>query len=202
MKANEKAEFYKRTRDLIPYETLGAKTALVVGLGSGGSRVAVSLGRLGVQLILVERPGERLQLHNVVRHALGSNALGKLKVAEMARLISRLNPDVRTECHQMDVTMQTQAFGDLVKRRRPNLILVCTDNEQSKHVIDKVAVQYKIQTCGAGVYDGGVGGEVYRTAPGTACYGCIADFLHLRRETPTVVPQLDYIVCARMMDYR
>ncbi len=45
---------------------------------------------------------------------------------------------------------------------------------------------------GAGVYDGGIGGEVYRTAPGSACYGCIASHIGLQRKTAEKGINIDY----------
>ena len=45
---------------------------------------------------------------------------------------------------------------------------------------------------GAGVYDGGIGGEVYRTFPASACYGCMASRIGLQRKTANKNLNIDY----------
>jgi hypothetical protein len=70
-------------------------------------------------------------------------------------------------------------------------LAVCTDNEQSKHAANQVALRLDIPQVGAGVYDGGIGGEIYRICPGQACYGCIAAHLQLQRPAKQQ-PTFDY----------
>jgi hypothetical protein len=79
-----------------------------------------------------------------------------------------------------------------VRRSKPNLIVVATDNAQSRHAIDAVAVRQGIPTIGAGVYDGGIGGEVYLTRPGAACYGCLAAAMNLEKVPAPKPGNLDY----------
>ena len=55
---------------------------------------------------------------------------------------------------------------------------LCTDNEASKHVVNALAVRAGVPLIFAGVFDGGVGGEVGRCLPGDACYACVASFLN------------------------
>lgn len=185
-------EFYKRVGQVFRPEALKRKRAVVVGVGSGGSRVATELGRLGVGQVLIDRPGERLEEHNIIRHELGYDSLGKLKLSELARHIRNFNSATPIECVELDVTAQPEAFLKLVERTRPDLLLACTDNQQSKHVVDTAGVRFGIPTAGAGVYDGGVGGEVYVTRPGAACYGCIAAHLQLKRHTAEKPANIDY----------
>lgn len=161
-------------------------------MGSGGSRTATELGRLGVSLLLLDRPGELLEEHNIIRHLLGYDSLGKPKLTEVARHIHNINPSVYIETREIDVTAQKAEFAKLVSEFRPDLILVCTDNEQSKHTVDEVAFHIRIPTVGAGVYDGGIGGEVYSTRPKRPCYGCIAIQLQSIRYNPDKGPNIDY----------
>lgn len=175
--------YYSRIRGLLAPERLQSKTVVVVGLGSGGCRVAAELARLGIDLILVERPGELLEEHNIVRHLLGYPSLGKSKLSEMARYVRKLNPECRVSRCSLDVVRQKEAFGRRLEQWRPDLLAVCTDNEQSKHALNQLALPLGLPQVGAGVYDGGIGGEVYRVNPGQACYGCIAEQLQLQRHT-------------------
>ena len=186
------AEYYKRVDQIFRPEQLRTKKAMVVGVGSGGSRVASDLGRLGVSLTLLDRPGELLEEHNIVRHVLGYDALGKPKTTELARYIRNLNPNTVIECFDLDLTANQADFNRLVERVRPDLLLACSDNQSSKHVIDGVAVRLGIPVVGAGVYDGGIAGEVYITRPGAACYGCIAAELQLKDSAPKKPLNIDY----------
>lgn len=178
------AEYYKRIDTLLDTSQLHNKTVAVIGLGSGGGRVALELGRLGISLLLVERAGEQLEEHNLVRHILGYESLGRSKLSEMKKHIHRRNPATRITCFAIDVAQQRRAFERMVGRRRPDLIAVCTDTETSKHAVNAVAVRHRIPQVGAGVYDGGIGGEVYRVLPDEACYGCIAAQLQPHENIP------------------
>lgn len=178
-------EFYKRISGLLDTVELQKKRVAVIGLGSGGCRVAAELGRMGVQLLLVERPGELLQEHNIVRHLLGYSALGKSKLAEMARYITSLNAAVSVRCCALDVAARPERLATRLASWRADLIAVCTDNEPSKHALNEVALRLGIPQTGGAVYDDGIGGEVYRVRPGQACYGCIAAQLQLDRNLPS-----------------
>ncbi len=184
--------FYRRIADLLDTRGLESKSVAVIGLGSGGSRVAAELGRLGIQLLLVERPGELLEEHNIVRHLLGYRSLGKPKLTEMAAYIENLNPGARVTTWPLDAIEEGRRLARLLQERRPDLIAVCTDNEPSKHAINQLALRLGLPQVGGAVYDGGIGGEVYRTSPGQACYGCLAAQLQLRYRPPVRGPAQDY----------
>lgn len=185
-------EFYRSIAGIIEPEQLLFKRAVVIGLGSGGARVAAELGRLGIQLLLVERPGEVLEEHNIVRHLLGYHSLGKPKLEEMLRYLANLNPSAHHQGCALDVVKDAGVLESRLQSWRPDLLAVCTDNEQSKHAINELAVRLGIPQVGGGVYDGGIGGEVYRVIPGQACYGCIAAQLQLQRQTPQPPAPVDY----------
>jgi molybdopterin/thiamine biosynthesis adenylyltransferase len=186
------AAFYKRIEGIFRPQALRKKKVCIVGQGSGGCRVSTELGRLGVALVLIDRPNELLEEHNIIRHVLGYASLHKKKVTEVARHIKKINPSTPVRCVELDVTAEQPAFRELLQQERPDVIVGCTDNEQSKHAIDQEAVRYGIPTVGAGVYNGGIGGEVFKTRPAAACYGCIAAHLQLQRRTMETGQNIDY----------
>jgi len=185
-------EYYKRFSGFLSPKDLHKLTVAVIGQGSGGGRVAEEFGRLGTGLILIDRPGECLEEHNIARHVLGYDSLGKLKVTEMARHIRNLNPSTRIQTHELDVAENPDALAELVKNTRPDLILACTDNQQSKYAVDAVARRFGIAVVGAGVYDGGVGGEVYVSSSDLPCYGCIAAQVEPDTRLSKKAKNLDY----------
>ena len=176
-----RAEFFKRVAGVLVPERLQSRRVVVIGVGSGGSRVAAELARLGVDLMLVERRGEVLEEHNIIRHVLGYRSLGKSKLLELKRHLQNLYPFAHLSLCALDVVEDSELFLNRLQKWRPDLLAVCTDNEQSKHAANQVALRLGIPQVGAGVYDGGIGGEVYRVCPGQACYGCIAAHLQLQR---------------------
>ena len=105
------AEFYKRIEGIFRPQTLSAKLAYVVGLGSGGSRASVGLGRLGVSQVLFERPNELLEEYNILRHVLGYDSLHKKKVTEVARYIQKINPSTKVRYVELDVRRSNLLFG-------------------------------------------------------------------------------------------
>jgi molybdopterin/thiamine biosynthesis adenylyltransferase len=112
---------------------------------------------------------------------LGYPSLGKSKIGELRRHLRRLYPFARIKACPLDVVEDGELFQNRLTRWKPDLLAVCTDNEQSKHAVNQIALRLGLAQVGAGVYDGGIGGEVYRVVPGTACYGCIAAHLQLHR---------------------
>ncbi|GEM_PF-3127307 len=69
-----------------------------------------------------------------------------------------------------------QELAEIV--RRSTQVHLCTDNEQSKHVVNEETVKNGGTLIFAGVFDGGCGGEVERVAKGGACYACSATYLN------------------------
>ena len=114
----DETEFYRPIMGVLNPALLPTRKVAVVGLGSGGSRVATELGRLGVQLLLVERPQERIEEHNIVRHVLGYRSLGKPKAREMVKYIHNLNPSACLRACSLDVVEQQTALERLLEKWR------------------------------------------------------------------------------------
>jgi molybdopterin/thiamine biosynthesis adenylyltransferase len=183
---------FKRVRGLLRPETLRGKHVAVVGAGSGGSRVAIEVGRLGVGLLIIDRPGECLEAHNILRHELGYSSLGQPKPTALAAHIRNYNPEVQIAVAECDVTADLEQFESLVVGHKTDLILGCTDTQASTHALNTSAVHLDLPLIGAAVYDGGVGGHVFRVAPHEACYACITPYLNLRSETQSPSRSIDY----------
>ena len=183
---------FKRITSVFRPEKLRSMLAIIVGAGSGGGRVATELGRLGLPLILIDLPGEKLEEHNIVRHELGYASLDKPKITELARHIRNLNPETPVECVELDVTTQKAEFIRLVEQRHPDVIVAATDNLASKHAINEAALRHCVPVVGAGVYDGGIAGECYITRPSDACFACLATHLKLHEISPQKTAAIDY----------
>lgn len=172
-------EYTKRTRAILNPDLTRDEVFLIFGLGSGGARLAEEAALFGVgRMILVDRPGEVLEEHNIIRHTLGYACLGYPKVEGVRDRIHDRNPACSVETVELDVTTDNAAVRDLIEQATQ--VHICTDNEESKHVINEQCVERGATMTFAGVFDGGCGGEVGIVRPGTACYACHA--AHLRRD--------------------
>ncbi|MCG3148167.1 MAG: hypothetical protein PCFJNLEI_01610 [Verrucomicrobiae bacterium] len=184
--------YYRRIVGILQPARLQNTRVIVVGLGSGGSRIAIELGRIGVELVLVDLPNERVEEHNIIRFPLGYPVLGQLKNEAVASHLRDLNPASRVTTVNLDVTTQQKEFLALVRSVSPQLIMVCVDNEPARHCINECAVAAGVPQVAGGVYDGGIGGEVTIASPQAACYACIADHLQLTRQAPVKPRSIDY----------
>lgn len=165
--------YYRRTSDVLHPQKLADRRVVVVGVGSGGARVAEELARVGVgQIVLIDRPGEVLEEHNIVRQPLGYGDLGKPKVQALRERLRDINRWIEVELSELDVRSDPQQLRSICEKS--HLVALCTDNEPSRFVVNEVAVNLGIPMVFASVFDGGCGGEIGRYLPGQACYACIA----------------------------
>jgi molybdopterin/thiamine biosynthesis adenylyltransferase len=170
-------ELFKRTEAILKPEVARKETWSIIGVGSGGARVAEEAARFGVgTIVLVDRPGEKLEEHNIIRHTLGYRDLGRLKVEALRDQLLNINPECMVETASLDVVKDRQELAEIV--RKSTQVHLCTDNERSKHVVNEEAVKVGTTLIFAGVFDGGCGGEVGRVVKGGACYACIATYLN------------------------
>ncbi len=170
-------ELFKRTRAILKPEVAQQQVWAIIGVGSGGARVAEEAARFGVgTIILIDRPDECLEEHNIIRHVLGYKDLGRPKGEALRDHILNSNPGCEIEVISMDVVKDRDRLATII--RRCTQVHCCVDNEPAKNVINEEAVAAGVTLVFAGVFDGGCGGEVGRVVDGGACYACMAAFLN------------------------
>lgn len=163
-------------------ESLREKHVLVVGLGSGGSTVALELAKAGVRRFALVDP-DRLEQANVVRHECDDRYLGWNKAAAVADLILFRNPDADVEIVSENVLSLGERLAEMVAAA--DLVVGCTDVEPPKHLLNRLSLHAGVASVYGGVYARGVGGEVIRcSAPDDACYACITSVLKEAAPSP------------------
>lgn len=167
---------------------LGEKRVGVVGLGSGGGLVALSLAMSGVgNFVLVD--DDVLEATNIVRHVADSSYLGQPKVEAAADLIRRRNPNARIEVRVGRIEQNMDMLDGL------DILVVGVDGENAKYIINEACLQRGLNAVYAGVYERGEGGDAVMIRPFDGpCYACWAaelrDELTVAKGDPS--KELDY----------
>ncbi|GAB4548578.1 MAG: hypothetical protein OHK0023_11890 [Anaerolineae bacterium] len=171
---------------------LGQKKVAVIGLGSGGGYVALTLAMSGVgRFVLID--DDHIEAANVVRHVADLRYVGWPKVAAVADLIRQRNPHAQVE------TVVGRIEGHLAELAEVDLVVVGVDGELAKYRINEVCRQKQLPAVYAGVYERGEGGDVTIIYPDHGpCYACWAmqlreDVAHVEeRELANGAVELDY----------
>jgi molybdopterin/thiamine biosynthesis adenylyltransferase len=174
-------EFYSRIRGLYETDILRDKTVLIIGLGSGGSSIAIELAKAGVgKFILVDH--DRLEVANIVRHACGISDLGRYKTKAVKELILEKNPFAHIETYEKECSWSwILEIRDIA--RKSNLVFCCTDNRASRLLINFVTLSEKRVCIYGGTFARAYGGHVLRVIPNmTMCYQCFIDILPVKAE--------------------
>ena len=105
------------------------KRVAVVGLGSGGGQVALSLAMSGVgKFVLID--DDRLEDGNVVRHVADRRYIGQAKTEVMRELIYLRNPQAEVETRFGRIEQHMDALKDV------DLLVVAVDGEKTKYVLE------------------------------------------------------------------
>ncbi len=169
-------------------DQLAHKAVAVVGVGSGGGFVALSLAMSGVgRFVLID--DDTLEAHNVVRHVADRRYIGDPKVHAVAELIRQRNPIAEVE------TVVGRLEDNLDRITNVDLVVVGVDGERPKYEINSLCHRSGLVAVYGGVYERGEGGDVVviRPTPDSPCYACWA--ARLREDIADVIPgetELDY----------
>ena len=163
---------WDRIGEVVDQERLADVHVVVVGVGSGGSTVAVELAKAGVGRLTLVDP-DRLELANVLRHEADDRSVGRNKAEAVADLVARRNPRARVVACPEDVFALRDRLPALVSDAE--LVAVCTDAEPPKRLLTREALAARVPAVFAGVYPRGVGGEVIVCEGGASdpCYACV-----------------------------
>lgn len=150
----------------------------VIGLGSGGSFVALSLAMSGVgHLALID--DDVLEEGNVVRHAADLRYVGQNKAAAVADLIKHRAPKATVDVREGRIEDHMDVLDDL------DIVVVAVDGEQVKYIINEALLERRITSAYAGVYERGEGGDIVIIRPYDGpCYACWSQELRAGFQQP------------------
>ena len=162
-------DMWQRVERLIGADNLGRlaeKKVAVVGLGSGGGFVALSLAMSGVgNFVLVDN--DQLERGNVTRHVADLRYVGWNKAEAVADLIVNRNPEAQVETRVGAIEDHWDCLDEA------DILVAGVDSEQVKFTINERCLQRRLKASYAGVYERGEGGDhvIIRPFDGP-CYAC------------------------------
>eukprot|EP00118_Oscarella_pearsei_P020356 m.220417 g.220417 ORF g.220417 m.220417 type:complete len:425 (+) comp39939_c0_seq5:2484-3758(+) len=188
------------SRSIIETSYLRNKSVCVIGLGSGGSHVAVELVKAGVGgLLLIDF--DRLEVSNIARHACTTKDIGRLKTNAMKDLLRTTNPEVHVDTCNADINTALYREEDLRSAIKScDLIVGATDTLQSRRNINVLSLQTGLVTILGKCSVRAAGGDVLVVRPGEGpCLTCVydtvtptedeaSDFRRVRGSSPAYVP--------------
>ena len=194
------SDLFKRQKGVFETRILKSKLVTIIGLGSGGSFAAVELAKCGVERFrLIDF--DRLETHNVSRHACGISSVGRFKTHCVRDAILEKNPEAVVETLNFDVLKDDARLeGALIGS---HIVLVCTDTERSRLAINAHALKLKVPAVYAGAYERAFGGDVIRVIPGeTPCYDCVIGAVKKNLEDLPRQKVVDYSNLSDPADFR
>lgn len=164
------ADYTARLQGLFELDLLAAARVAIIGLGSGGSLIASQLARCGIgRMRLVDH--DRLETHNIARHACGLRDIGRYKTRAVRDLLVSISPIVQVETFEADVVKQSALLEAIVADC--DLVVAATDSEGSKLAINQACWPRGIPAVYGAAYNRAFGGDVFRALPSDgACYDC------------------------------
>ena len=163
-------DIYSRSAGLIENDALMKKRVLIIGLGSFGSVIAVDLAKAAVgHFALMDF--DRLERHNVVRHACFLKDVGRLKTDAVEELVLGKNPYATVDKFPVDMNERLDLLAQEIDKA--DLVICATDNNTSRFNLTKLLVEHpKVCLFGRAVTRA-EGGDVFRARPGGPCYCCL-----------------------------
>ncbi len=139
----------------------------IVGAGALGSKIAVSLARMGVGAFFLMDEAVILP-ENIVRHALTLQNVGEHKAQAVAHLIRQAVPNVKVEVSLLNLTGQesnTEVAAGVQKLSSSDLIIDATADPTVFNILAAASSAKKVPMLWAQVLAGGIGGLVARSRP-------------------------------------
>ncbi|PXF62753.1 HesA/MoeB/ThiF family protein [Kangiella spongicola] len=157
--------------DLEGQERIKNSHVLIIGAGGLGSPAAMYLAAAGVgRLTLVDDDHvERSNLQRQIIHRIG--ALKLPKVVSAKESLNNINPNVDIRAIEARATIDL--LDELLSSERYSAVLDCTDNFETRFMLNKASVRTKtpLVSASAVAFTGQL--AVFNLEPEHACYQCL-----------------------------
>jgi molybdopterin/thiamine biosynthesis adenylyltransferase len=163
---------FSRNSGLIETKDMLEKKAVISGVGSVGSLVALELARSGLgNFLLIDI--DTLAYHNICRHQLGINDIGRFKVSAIKDRILQINPNATVVTQNIPIeSVEKSVFDNFISEN--TIVIGCIDNREGDLYANKISKVYKVPFVSIGLWERAFAGEIFYSIPGeTPCYECI-----------------------------
>ncbi|WP_080942063.1 HesA/MoeB/ThiF family protein [Methanosarcina mazei] len=144
---------------------MASKKVGIVGLGSVGSKVAVSLARAGInQFYLIDE--DLFYSANIQRHVLDWRNVGEHKAKALEKILAYISPNIQVESEIINLVAQesnTYLNHTLTKLGQYDLIIDCTANPTVFNILSAIYRVYGKSIMWCEVFAGGIGGMIARS---------------------------------------
>jgi len=158
-----KLDVFSRNTGILENDHMLKSGAIITGVGSVGSLIALELARSGVgKFLLVDN--DIMAYHNICRHQCGIYDIGKYKVAAVKERILQINPDA--EIITFEGWLQSipkKIFDDFCDEN--TIILGCADNREGDLYANSIAKVYDIPLMSIGFWERAFAGEIFYCYP-------------------------------------
>lgn len=148
-------------------ETLKGKKVGIVGLGSLGSKISISLGRMGVEnFYLID--DDIFMSGNIERHTLDWKSVGSHKVDAIKSQLLNLSAQIKVQVSRTNISGQeaTSTLDSvLLSLGECDLIVDATANPKVFNYLSAVNTINRIPMVWGEVFAGGIGGLIARSRP-------------------------------------
>ena len=171
---DKESTIYERNAGLTETNILRGKSVTLIGCGSLGSTIAVSLARAGAGKFCLFDP-DSLSPVNIARHQAGLKDLGRRKAGVVRDIIHGINPTLGVEVFPYDIVNSTEGYEAFTDCAMNSDILICTtDTDDSRMLVNDFAVKNGIKAVQAGLHERAKSGivHVYEPDSDEACFAC------------------------------
>jgi len=161
-------EAFSRNEKILKMDAMKHKQAIIPGVGSGGSFIALELAKAGIGSLVIA-DDDIFAYHNISRHQCGIHDVGKFKVEAIRERIHDINPYCKVHTfHSQIQQVDPEKMKELVTK--DSMIICCTDNRHAAYVCNELAKEYQIPMIDAGCGPRASTGEVFYWKPGMPDY--------------------------------
>ncbi|MHA1214836.1 MAG: HesA/MoeB/ThiF family protein [Candidatus Hodarchaeales archaeon] len=162
-----------------PLKVLIRKKVLIIGMGSGGSLLALYLAKSGVKdFVFIDN--DRLETHNIIRHICDLTDLGRYKTLAVKDYITKRIPDISIRTIERKFEINTKADFDYFTELFQDIDLIAAvsgEHDVNFALNDFIfRNQLNIPIIYAGTFDGVKAGLMFKVDPldsESYCYHCI-----------------------------
>lgn len=163
-------ELYSRSSGLIENDVLSGKRVFIIGLGSFGGTIAVELAKAAVGEFAI-MDFDKLEVHNIVRHACFLQDVGRFKTDAVADLIMGKNPYAKVSKLQVNVMDDPTLTENEISKA--DIVIVATDNNDSRFFVNSLLLKHRKIGIYGRANTRAEGGDVFIQRPDGPCYGCL-----------------------------